>query len=257
MRCRRALALVASRTTATSRTLVASLALATSRTLVTSLALATSRALVASLALVACTPPRPSATAAQPAAPAAASFTDEDKPLPRYRSRRMEFSLPLPDGEAWRIDDHSRPELVATHAPTRSRLVVAVFGAGELVGRAQCEELARSKGLVQEDELRRLRPVEDQVAITQGMFDTRVEVALEPGSGPDRSLGGRVMAFGGFLRKCYVFVYSTEVDSASDEAVLSSRLAFVRARVFGGLALEPFDGVSRDGAVGPKLAPHP
>ncbi len=217
-----------------------------------------SRALVVALTLTGCaSPARPSATAAQPASPAAVSFTDDAKALPRYRSRRMELSLPLPDGAAWRIDDHSRPELVATHAPTRSRLVVAVFGADEVVGRAQCEELARSKGLVQEDELRRLRPVEDQVAITQGMFDTRVEVALEPGSGPDRALGGRVMAFGGFLRKCYVFVYSTEVDSASDEAVLSSRLAFVRARVFGGLELEPFDGVSRDGAVGPKLAPHP
>ena len=201
--------------------------------------------------------PRPAAASAQPVSPATASFPDDDRPLPRYRSHRLALSLPLPDGRAWRIDDHSAAALVATHAPTRSRLVVSVFSAGELVGRAQCEELARSRQLVPEEDPRTRRTVEDEIAITQETFDTRIEVTLEPGSGPDHSLTGRVMAFGGFLRRCYAFVYSTEVDAASDEAVLSSRLAVVRARVLGGLELEPFDAVSRDPAPGPKLAPGP
>jgi hypothetical protein len=197
----------------------------------------------------------PAAAAAQPASQAP-SFPDDDRPLLHYRSPRLAFSLPLPDGRAWRIDDHSQPALVATHAPTRSRLVVSVFAADQVVGRTQCEELARSRKLVPEDDSAG-RTVEDVVAITQETFDTRVEVTLEPGSGPDRSLGGRVMAFGGFLRKCFAFVYSTEVDAARDEAVLSSRLAFVRARVLGGLELEPFDSVPRDSPAGPKLAPGP
>ena len=209
-------------------------------------------------ALAACgAPAHPAAAASQAAAPAAASFPQDSKPLPRYRSRRLALSLPLPDGRAWRIDDHSQPSLVATHAPTRSRLVVAVFSANELVGRTQCEELARSRKLVPDEEARAQRTVEDEVAITQETFDTRVVVTLEPGSGPDRSLGGRVTAFGGFLRKCYAFVYSTEVDDATDEAVLSSRLAFVRARVLGGLELQPFDAVSREAPSGPKVAPGP
>ncbi len=165
--------------------------------------------------------------------------------------------MPLPDGAAWRIDDHSRPELVATHAATRSRVVVAVFVANELVGRAQCEELAHARGLAPADDFHTLRIVADEVTMTQGMFDTRVEVALQPGSGPDRAVAGHVFAFGGFLRKCYVFVYSTEVDGAAEAAALSSRLAFARARVFGGLELEPFDAVPRDPVVGPKLAPSP
>ncbi|HEX4449008.1 MAG TPA: hypothetical protein VH044_19845 [Polyangiaceae bacterium] len=199
-------------------------------------------------------------------AAAAVTFAEDDRPLPRFHSLRFSLTLPLPDGKAWRIDDHSRPELVATHAPTRSRLVLTVFHADTLVGRTQCEDLARTRKLVPDGDVRALRAVEDQVAITQGTFDTRVEVALQPGSGPDRSLAGHVMAFGGFLRKCYVFIYSTEVDSASDEAALSSRLAFVRARVLGGLELEPFDAVRRDetptrpsspSADGPKLAPGP
>src|ERR1019366_8167710 len=109
------------------------------------------------------------------------------------------------------------------------------------------------------------RTVEDEVAITQGTFDTRIEVVVEPGSGPEGALGGRVMAFGGFLRKCFAFVYSTAVDRAADEPVLSGRLAFVRARglpfaaarVLGALELEPFDAVSRAPAAGPKFAPEP
>jgi hypothetical protein len=197
----------------------------------------------------------PSVVAPVPIATGAATFPDDDRPLPRYRSRRLALSLPLPDGRAWHIDDHTDPALVATHAPTRSRLVVSVFSANELVGRRQCEDLARARKLVPEDEPGGGRTVEDEVAITQETFDTRVEVTLEPGSGPARSLGGRVMAFGGFLRKCYAFVYSTEVADAADEAVLSSRLALVRARVLGGLELEPFDAVSREPASGPKLAP--
>jgi hypothetical protein len=197
--------------------------------------------------------------------PSAAAFSTDARPLPVYRSRRLELSLPLPDGQAWRIDDHSQPELVATHAPTRSRVAVAVFNAGELVGRARCEELARAKKLVPEAASESsssssgssARTVEDQVAITQGTFDTRIEVVVEPGNGPEGALGGRVMAFGGFLRKCFAFVYSTAVDGAADEPVLSGRLAFVRARVLGGLELEPFDAVSRSPAIGPKLAPGP
>jgi hypothetical protein len=186
-----------------------------------------------------------------PAAPAAAAFAEDPRPLARYHSKRLALSLPLPDGRAWRIDDHSQPEIVATHAPTRSRVVVSVFRTVELVGRSQCEEQARARRLVPPGELRTL---EDQVAITQQTFDTRVWVALEPGAAPGSPLTGHVLAFGGFLRKCYVFHFSTEVDGANDEPVLSARLAFARARILGGLELDPFGAVPRE--AGPGFAPR-
>ncbi len=170
-------------------------------------------------------------------------FAEDAKPLPRYRSRRLGLSLPLPDGPAWRIDDHSRPELVATHAASRSRVLVAVLRTDELVGRTQCEERARALGLVPAGELRTL---DEEIAVTQGTFDTRLVVALEVGGAPGRPLVGHVMAFGGFLRKCYVFGFSTEVDGIADEPALSSRLAFARARILGGLELDPFGVVQRD-----------
>ncbi|HEX3771814.1 MAG TPA: hypothetical protein VHV30_13150 [Polyangiaceae bacterium] len=208
-------------------------------------------------------------TRAPPAPPAAdpstASFRADAGPMPVFRSRRFELSLPLPDGKTWRIDDHSQPELVATHAPTRSRVTVAVFRANELVGHARCEELARERRLVPEatdatNAATSARVVEDEVTITQDTFDTRIEVLVEPGAGPGGPLSGRVAAFGGFLRKCFVFVYTTSVDGSTDEPVLSDRLAFVRARVLGGLELEPFDAVARSRGpadAAPRIAPGP
>jgi hypothetical protein len=203
-----------------------------------------STATILALLVAGCGPAAAPKTAPAPATPAAAAFPDDAKALPRYHSNRLALSLPLPDGRVWRIDDHSAPELVATHAPTHSRIVVAILRADELVGRSQCEDLARSNKLVPRGELHTL---ETEVAITQQTFDTRIEVAVAPGSGPDEALMGYVMAFGGFLRKCYVFVFSTEVERAADEPVLSSRLAFARARILRGLELDPFGSVSREG----------
>jgi hypothetical protein len=164
-------------------------------------------------------------------------FAEDGKSLLRFHSKRFALSLPLPEGHAWRIDDHSRPELVATHDPTRSRIVLAVVRMEELVGRQQCEALARERKLVPAS---RLTTIEDDDTVTQETFDTRVWVALEPLRGPGAPIVGHVMAFGGFLRKCFVFDYSTSVDSAAQEDVLSARLAFARARILSGLSLDPF-----------------
>jgi hypothetical protein len=192
---------------------------------------------------------RTPSAAGDPAKPVAAPvFTGELDRLPRYRSKRLALSLPLPDGSGWRIDDHSAPELVATHAATRSRVLVAVFRANEPVGRTQCEELARARDLLPPEPMRTL---DDEVAMTQETFDTRIRVALRPGSGPAQPVVGDVIAIGGFLRKCYVFDFSTEVTGADGEPALSSRLAFARTRILGGLSLDTFGAVPRAEPGGP------
>jgi hypothetical protein len=184
----------------------------------------------------------PVVTLATPAPPPAIAFPDDPAPVPRFHSLRHALFLPLPDGKAWRIDDHSRPELVATHAPTQSIVKVGVFRTDGLVGRNECEAFARDRKLVPPGELHTL---ESAVETTQDNYDTRVWVAVEPGSAPGSPLVGHVMAFGGFLRKCYVFDFATRVDSADDETVLSDRLAFARARILGGLQLEVLGAVPR------------
>ena len=205
------------------------------------------RGALALLTLVACGAPSAPAVSPPPRA-AAVAFPDDPRPLARFHSARFALTLPLPDGPAWRIDDHSHDALVATHAPTRSRVALATFHAEDLVGRAQCEALARARKLVPAVELRTL---EDVSGLTQQTFDTRTVVAVVPGTAPDQPLVGHVIAFGGFLRKCFVFDFSTEVDGAADEPVLSARLAYARARILGGLELDPFAAVHREAPVLP------
>lgn len=170
-----------------------------------------------------------------------ASFPDDANPLPRYHSKRLALWLPLPRGAHWRIDDHSRPELEADQALTRSRVVVAVFYADTLVGRSECEGRAVASKLVP---ARPLQTVDDEVVTTQGSFDTRIRVAVAPPDHEGGPLAGYVFAFGGYLRKCYAFAFSTEVALLADEPTLSSRLAFARTRILGGLELEALDAPS-------------
>ena len=210
------------------------------------------RAALLLLGLAACGPAAPAVS--PPPRPAAVAFPEDPRPLPHYHSTRLALSLPLPDGHAWRIDDHTGAELVATHAATRSRVMLAMVHADGLVGRTQCEALARDRKLV--PPAGDLQTLEDVSGITQETFDTRTVVAVAAGVGPDQPLVGHVMAFGGFLRKCFVFDFSTEVDGAADEPVLSARLAYARARILGGLVLDPFAAVQRETPVGPEAPPH-
>jgi hypothetical protein len=190
------------------------------------------------------------AVEALPKPPPAVAFLEDPAPLPRYHSKRLGLSLPLPSGKDWSIDDHSRPELVLRHDPTRSTVVAAILRADELVGRTQCEALARESHLLPQEDLRLL---EDEIALTQGNYDTRIRVGVAPGARPDAPIVGYVVAVGGFLRKCYVFVFATSIDRAADEPVLSSRLAFARARILGGLELDAFATVPRDRPGGAAL----
>jgi hypothetical protein len=174
--------------------------------------------------------------------PSAGQFPDDERALLRFRSARFKLTVPLPDGRAWRIDDHTHRELVATHAGTHSTVTAYAFLEPQLVNRQRCEERARELGLVPTAPL---QTVEDAVTVGPGAFDTRVWVALEASKegGP---LTGHLLAFGAYIHKCIVFHFASEVSTDRDEPLLSSRLAVARLRIFGGLAVEPFDEPPRD-----------
>jgi hypothetical protein len=187
----------------------------------------------------------PSASAPPPGEPA---FVGEDRPLKRFHSARFELWIPLPDGPAWRIDDHTRPELVATHAATSSKLTLKTTIEPELMNRQKCEDRARAAGLVPEQTgSQNFRTVEDQAIVGPDAYDTRIWVMLQPGGKPGTSLRGHVFAFGAYIRKCLFVHFESEVSSDKLEDVLSERLATARLRIVGGIALEPFDEPRRAG----------
>jgi hypothetical protein len=169
------------------------------------------------------------------AAPRPPPFATDDATWGRFHSKRFQLSVPLPDGRSWKIDDHSKPELHAVHASTSSRLVVLTENQEDLMNRHRCEARARARGYVPDAELTTL---EDEVTTFPDAYDSRVWVALDAGK-PGGGIEGHVFLFGAFLRRCLIVHLTTAVSSAKDDDVLSARLAIARARILGGLSLDP------------------
>lgn len=158
------------------------------------------------------------------------------------------MTIPLPDGHAWKIDDHHGAELVAVHPPTDSRLVLVATQEEELMNRHRCSERARARGWFDE---RALATVEDRVQVGPDAYDSRVWVAVD--ATPRKSLVGHVFLFGAFLRQCLLVHLTTTVPTREDESVLATRLAVGSARIAGGITVDPLR--TTDNAVVPRDKP--
>lgn len=177
-------------------------------------------------------------------------FSTDDAGVGRFHSKRFQLSFPLPDGKTWKIDDHSKPELHATHAPTSSSVMVVTTNEEELMNRARCETRARELGHVPKGDL---TTVENEVVTHPDAYDSRIWVALDAAR-PGGAVDGHVFLFGSFLRRCLIVRVTTTVPSAKDLDVLSSRLAIVRGQVIRGLRLDPMR--TTDDATVPRDRPE-
>lgn len=165
----------------------------------------------------------------------AAEYASDDASWGKFHSKRFLLSVPLPDGRAWKIDDHHGAELVAVHAATSSKLSLVATREEGLMNRARCEARARASGLVPAVNL---ATVEDDVHVGPDAYDSRVWVALDPGK-PGAPVRGHVFLFGAFLRQCLLVHLETEVPSSNDEGVLASRLAVASSRIVKAIVLDP------------------
>ncbi|MBK9262593.1 MAG: hypothetical protein IPM54_22660 [Polyangiaceae bacterium] len=180
--------------------------------------------------LVACepakAPPRPLETTPRTATPRATESPTIDavglgSSFQTYASTRFNFSLPLPDGASFRIDDHTDRWLVATHASASSTLLVRVWREYEMMSRGACEDRARLYRTLPE----RMGDVfveQKRIDVPPG-HDTIVDVYVrERGETP--RIEGTVLAFGGWARRCFAFVYVTRDD---DEHAVAARLSTI------------------------------
>ncbi len=199
------------------------------------------RALVAALALAACGPAVVEQKPAQPPpAQDGSSLLDSSPRWPRFVSTRFGISLALPDGKAWKVDDHTKPFLWATHEASQSSLVVRAWSDDDLMSRQRCETRARELGIFPDAEL---ETVADDHVAEPPAYDTRLWIAIDPRG--SRGLVGHVIAVGGYVRRCIFFHFETVV-AAGKEDVLTSRLALARARIFKGVELGSIDAVERE-----------
>jgi len=189
---------------------------------------------------------RPSNTPVVPADPFAAG------PAKAFRSERFHFGLQLPDGAGWRVDDHSRPFLLAIHGQTQTQLSAEIATQPELVNRARCRDKAQELGYWPKVPL---TTVDEAVLTEPTGWDTLAVVAFENTKGasaksastpPTGPLVGHVLLVAAQVRRCLFVHARTQVASEADEPVLSSRLASLRVKLIAGLSP---DVARTDGAV--------
>ena len=178
---------------------------------------------VLALALVACEPaiPPPPPPPPRPApAPPLPTFAAGQEGT--FRSTRSPIRVPLPEGRAWRIDDHTTPWLTATHDASSSTLLVRTWNEEGRASRARCEE--RAKLWRKLPERAGAEIVQDRAIDAPPGFDTRLLVGVVPSTH-----GGSTTAFasalGAHAHRCFVWIYTTGARGPGAEAVLGERLA--------------------------------
>ena len=123
--------------------------------------------------------------------------------------------------------------LVAHHAPTRSTLTVLAWSEPELMSRQKCQARATEMGLLSLEDPHTL---EDQTTVGRRLRLAHLRIVLEAGASPVAALRGHALLIGGYIRKCLLVHYATDVATEKDEPMLTSRLAVARLRSWGAYA---------------------
>jgi hypothetical protein len=195
--------------------------------------------LAAALSLAACEAQPPVAPSPPPApapAPPPAPAPLSDLAWGTFPSHRFQLQLPLPDGRAWRIDDHSGPWLSATHPASQSALVVRSWTEDGHVTRERCEERARLWRTFPNPA--RAEEVKARSMDAPAGFDTFVSIGVLPGKSPDDPIAGFALAFGGHAHRCFAWAFTTVARGPGAAAVVGERLATMVERSLGKVVVE-------------------
>jgi hypothetical protein len=171
-----------------------------------------------------------------------------------FHSKRFELSLGLPDGGAWKIDDHRTAWLRATHASTRSSFSLRSWTEDMNVTRKSCYARARTwePGL---PDLEGQLLIDDKVRVLLGTHDARVAVGVDARADPDPVTGGFVVAIVGDIRRCVVVAFETETRGAAAQDEVADRLAIVADRVLPSMKLDQSFTPSREPVMPPPAGP--
>jgi len=184
------------------------------------------------------------------AATASASF--DGAPWATFHSKRFELSLRLPDGPAWRIDDHRSPWLRATHEATHSKIAVRAWREDENVTRAACYARAKAWDPSLPD-LEASRLLDDGVRSIDTQ-NARVVVGLA-GRAEAALTAGFVVAIVGEVRRCLLLAYETEAGGPAAEGDVADRLAIVADRLLRTLRFDQSFAPSREPAIPSRPGP--
>jgi hypothetical protein len=147
----------------------------------------------------------------------------------RVKASGQGLELFLPDADGWRHDPREPRTWVATHAATRSRLVVRAWRSDAIAKAVECER-----------QMRAWRPDVPDLP-REARLETRTvrlagDIAAELWSGTSRppasgELFGYAQLVGSDGRHCLYLGYTTSAEDGDVERVIGERLA-VMTRVF-------------------------
>jgi len=166
-------------------------------------------------------------TAAFPVAPGQPLFG-------RVYAARFQLALTLPHPDGWQLSPERSSFLVLHHAASSSSLVVRLWQEDENMSRAKCEERARLRRDFPDRTGEQL--VDSQPVAVPPSFDTRIDVGFSQ-SAPQAPIRGYALAFGGYKRSCFAYVYTTEAAGAGAERLVGDRLAVMHGRGLLGVEL--------------------
>ena len=175
------------------------------------------------LGLAACGAAPTTSTAPHPtAAPTVSAAVDAPPQTGVFVSKRFGMRLSLPGGSAWKIDDTRASWLVAKRADDGSTLVVKLWRDENRMSPAKCEAHAReTRALPSRDGVDLL---EQRTLDNPPGLGTHVDVGLVPDPS-GKGLFGTILAFGGWGRRCFAYVYVTRAEGASADEIVGDRLA--------------------------------
>jgi hypothetical protein len=163
------------------------------------------------------------------------------------------MSIQLPDGSAWKIDDHRSPWLRATHEATRSKLAVRSWHEDENVTRKACYARAREWDSSLPD-LETSPLIEDGLRSLLNSKGARVAVglAVQPAH---PATSGFVVAIVGEVRRCTLVAYQTEAGGPSAENDVGERLAVVVDRLLPSMKMDHSFAPSRERTIPSSVGP--
>jgi hypothetical protein len=186
-------------------------------------------------AAASCGPParKPTAISASASAPASASADLADTRWGQFPSKRFDLTVPLPDGTAWKIDDHRTHWLVAEHPGSSSVLRVRLWHEQEVMTRDRCEQRARewTRDL---PVLADARIVDRHAApeVPAPGYDTEIVTGIAANKN-DR-VDGFVTAFGASMKRCVALVFTTSASGPTASGRVGDRLG-VAGRILEGV----------------------
>ncbi len=150
-------------------------------------------------------------------------------PQPLVGAAWRAFTLPahslrvsLPEGAAWK-GGNDGTFWRATHDATQSSLLVKRWREGSLVDASDCERQV----LLWKPQLERPSVTADETLRMQalGTYHTDVSLYVTDEHHPRNVVSARLVAYGGSLRECFCFVYSTQAPvSPLSRSILRTRL---------------------------------